>query len=347
MHIHEKAESLIYRQLGSQSDQTRFILFYNFTNLKTHNHKNIIKTMSIRKSRREFLKGITTIGTGLCASSLLLSNNNILSTLYAEGDISLKSRVILAKDKRFVNVNGIADFILISMAIDSALMKITNSDKPLDAWRSIFNEDDIVGIKLNCLAGKRFSPHTEIVEVIINGVKSAGVRDNNIIVFERFNRELEDAGFNIRKHGNGFRCFGTDALPTGGYDSQPQIIGSVGSCFSQIASSYCTAIVNIPVLKDHDLAGVSIGMKNFYGIIHNPNKYHDSNCNPYVADLNSHPYIKDKLRLVVCDALKAQYNGGPAFKPQWSWDFRGMLISTDPVALDRIGADLIEKKEER
>ncbi|MFV1976632.1 MAG: DUF362 domain-containing protein [Candidatus Scalindua sp.] len=300
--------------------------------------------MTIKKSRREFLKDATTIGAGLCTSSLLLSNNILFKTLYAEERTSLKSRVILAKDKRFINVNGTADAAVISMAIDSALLKITNSEKPLGAWRSLFNKNDIVGIKLNCLAGKRFSPHTEIVEAIIKGIKSAGVRESNIIIFERFNRELENAGFNIRRRSNGFRCFGTDDLPSGGYDSQPLIIGSVGSCFSKIASSLCTAIVNVPVLKDHDLAGVSIGMKNFFGIIHNPNKYHDRNCNPYVADLNSHPFIKDKLRLIVCDALKAQYHGGPAFKPQWAWDFQGMLIGTDPVALDRVGAQIIEKK---
>jgi uncharacterized protein (DUF362 family) len=300
--------------------------------------------MSIIKSRREFLKDVTTIGTGLCTSSLLLSNNNFLKTLYAEDRTSSRSRVILAKDKRFISVSGTADTFLISKAIDSALLKITNSEKSLDAWKSLFNKNDIVGIKLNCLAGSRFSPHTEIVEAIINGIKSAGVRESNIIIFERFNRELENAGFNIRRRSNGFRCFGTDDLPSGGYDSKPLIIGSVGSCFSKIASSLCTAIVNVPILKDHDLAGVSIGMKNFFGIIHNPNKYHDRNCNPYVADLNSHPFIKDKLRLIVCDALKAQYHGGPAFKPQWAWDFRGMLIGTDPVALDRIGAQIIEKK---
>ena len=300
--------------------------------------------MSIKKSRREFLKDATTIGTGLCTSSLLLSNNNFLKTLYAEEITPLRSRVILAKDKKFITVNGVADTTVISMAIDSALLKITDSEKPLDAWRSLFNKNDIVGIKLNCLAGKKFSPHTEIVEAIINGIKSAGVKESSIIIFERFNRELENAGFNIRRGSNSFRCFGTDDLPSGGYDSTPLIVGSVGSCFSRIASSFCTAIVNVPILKDHDLAGVSIGMKNFFGIIHNPNKYHDGNCNPYVADLNSHPYIKDKLRLIVCDALKAQYHGGPAFKPQWTWDFQGMLIGTDPVALDRVGAHIIENK---
>ncbi len=300
--------------------------------------------MPIKKSRREFLKQATTIGTGLCASTLLPGYNNILRTLYAGGEVPSRSRVILAKDRRFINVNGKADTSFVNMAIDSALTKITDTEKPLDAWRCLFKEDDIVGVKLNCLAGKRFSPHTEIVEAVINGIKSAGVRENNIIIFDRNNRELEDAGFHIRKNNSGFKCFGTDALPSGGYDSEPQIIGSIGSCFSQIASSYCTAIVNVPVLKDHDLAGVSIGMKNFFGVIHNPNKYHDGNCNPYIADLNSHTYIKDKLRLIVCDALKAQYHGGPAFKPQWAWDFRGILVGTDPVALDRIGTDIIEKK---
>jgi uncharacterized protein (DUF362 family) len=300
--------------------------------------------MTIKKSGREFLKDATSIGTGLCTSSLLLSNNYLVKTLYAEDRTSLRSKVILAKDKRFINDNGAVDASIISMAIDSALLKITNSKKPLDAWRSLFNKNDIVGIKLNCLTGNRFSPHTQIVEAIINGVKSTGVRESNIIIFERFNRELENAGFNIRRGSNGFRGFGTDDLPSGGYDSEPLIMGSIGSCFSKIASSLCTAIVNVPVLKDHDLAGVSIGMKNFFGIIHNPNKYHDSNCNPYVADLNSHPFIKDKLRLIVCDAMKAQYHGGPAFKPQWTWDFQGMLIGTDPVALDSVGAQIIEKK---
>jgi len=300
--------------------------------------------LTIRKSRREFLRDVTTIGAGICASSFLLYNNRLFKSAYAGGDVPSKSKVILAQEKRLVNANGKADTSLITKVIDSALEKITDTKKPSDAWRKLFNENDIVGIKVNCLAGKRFSPHVELIEAIINGLKSAGVKEGNILIFERFNKELKDAGFGIRKGKNSIKCFGTDDLPQSGYDRQPQVIGSVGSCFSQIISSYCTAIVNVPVLKDHDLAGTSIGMKNFFGIIHNPNKYHDSNCNPYIADLNSHPYIKGKLRLIICDALKAQYNGGPAFKPQWAWDYRGILVGTDPVALDRIGTQIIEDK---
>ncbi|MFQ5713519.1 MAG: DUF362 domain-containing protein [Candidatus Scalinduaceae bacterium] len=296
--------------------------------------------LNIRKSRREFLRDVTRI----CASSLLLYNNKLFKSVYAGEDAPSKSKVILAQEKRLINVNGKADTSLITKVINSALEKITDTRKPSDAWRKLFDENDIVGIKVNCLTGKRFSPHVELIEAIINGLKSAGVREGNIVIFERFNKELKDAGFEIRKGKNSIKCFGTDDLPQSGYDPQPQVIGSVGSCFSQIISSYCTAIISVPVLKDHDLAGTSIGMKNFFGVIHNPNKYHDGNCNPYIADLNSHPYIKNKLRLIICDALKAQYNGGPAFKPQWAWDYRGILIGTDPVALDRIGTQIIEDK---
>lgn len=300
--------------------------------------------MAIKKTRRGFIRDAAIIGGGIYASSHFFINNGIFKAIYAEEAGPTKSKVVLARNNKLINANGKANISFVADVIDTAIQNITNSKSPIDAWKKLFNRNDIVGIKLNCLAGSKFSPHTEIIESIINGLKSAGVKEGNIIVFERSSKELEEAGYNIRKNKNNVKCFGTDELPGGGYDAQPQIAGSVGSCFSQIISSYCTAIVNVPILKDHDLAGTSVGMKNFFGVIHNPNKYHDGNCDPYVAELSNHPYIKNKLRLIICDALKAQYNGGPAFKPQWAWDYNGILIGVDPVAVDRIGTQILEEK---
>ena len=56
--------------------------------------------MSIRKSRRQFLKEATFLGTGIITSSLLLSNNNFLKKVHANDELSLKSKVILAKNKK-------------------------------------------------------------------------------------------------------------------------------------------------------------------------------------------------------------------------------------------------------
>jgi uncharacterized protein (DUF362 family) len=103
-------------------------------------------------------------------------------------------------------------------------------------------------------------------------------------------------------------------------------------------------LINLPVLKDHDGAGVTIALKNMYGVIHNPNKYHPDGCNPYIADLNMLPEIRSKMRLTICDATTAIYEGGPGYKPEHSWNANTLLVSTDPVALDHTGWQMIERK---
>ena len=124
--------------------------------------------------------------------------------------------------------------------------------------------------------------------------------------------------------------------------------GAIGSCFSRIISTLCTALINIGMLKDHDLAGTSVAMKNHFGVIHNPNRYHiDINKESFIPDLCLHPYIKNKLRLTIADGLIAQFEGGPVYKSQRAWPYSGILISRDQVALDSIAADIIEKKRRR
>lgn len=301
--------------------------------------------MHARKSRREFIQHLMGMGAGLIPPSPFIKGGfgGFLAAIGESQIQSPKSRVILAQDDKLLGENAKVNGLLLGKILDDALMRLSLKDTPEKAWQSLFKPNDIVGIKLNCLAGKQLSPHVELVECLIEGLKLAGVQEKNIIVWDRFSKELEACGFQINKIG-GVKCYGTDELPNGGYDPQPEIAGSVGSCFSKITSSLCTAIINVPVLKDHDLAGVTLAMKNFFGAIHNPNKYHDNNCDPYVAELNTHPYIRHKQRLIVCDALVAQYNGGPAYKPQWAWNFGGLLIGTDPVALDCTGATIIEQK---
>jgi uncharacterized protein (DUF362 family) len=95
-------------------------------------------------------------------------------------------------------------------------------------------------------------------------------------------------------------------------------------------------------LKDHGIVGVTLSLKNFFGAIHNPNKYHLNNGDPYIADLFSYPAIKDKVVLNIVDGIVGQYEGGPPPMPQWQWNFAGILCGSDPVAVDRIGLDIIE-----
>jgi Domain of unknown function (DUF362) len=89
---------------------------------------------------------------------------------------------------------------------------------------------------------------------------------------------------------------------------------------------------------------MTFALKNFFGAIHNPNKYHLTVGDPYVADVNMLPPIQQKVRLCIGDATAVQYEGGPSYMPQWSWRFNGLFVGHDPVALDYLGWQLIEQK---
>jgi uncharacterized protein (DUF362 family) len=97
------------------------------------------------------------------------------------------------------------------------------------------------------------------------------------------------------------------------------------------------------VLKDHSLAGLAGGMKNYYGAIHNPNKYHDNRCNPHVADINALPAIREKNRLTIMDCLNVQYHGGPAYNPGFLERYGGLILGSDPVAVDFVALSVLEK----
>ena len=50
------------------------------------------------------------------------------------------------------------------------------------------------------------------------------------------------------------------------------------------------------------------------------------------------------MRLTICDATTACFEGGPGFKPQYSWKENALIVSQDPVALDYTGWRIIESK---
>ncbi len=205
--------------------------------------------------------------------------------------------------------------------------------------------DEVVGIKLNCLAGRPLSPALPLVEALIKILSDAGIPRERVIVFERGERDLRRGGFTPGEH-DGVRYLGNDSAGAG-YEEEPEISGQLGSCLSRILTRRIGAMINLGVLKDHSLAGLGAGTKNLYGLIHNPNKYHDNGCDPYLADLLAMPVVQKKLCLSILDGLTAQCHGGPGFSPAHAWAMNGLLASRDVIALDRVAWDVIEERRKQ
>jgi uncharacterized protein (DUF362 family) len=219
------------------------------------------------------------------------------------------------------------------------MQALYDCDSPLEAWGKVVRPGEVVGLKVNCLAGRGNCTRPELVNAICERLRQAGIRE--IVIWDRLNADLESAHFKIVERGSGIRCFGNDTL---GFEDELAVYGSVGSLLSRTLTQVCDAVINLPVLKDHGIAGVTIALKSMFGAIHNPNKYHLNVCNPYVADVFMLPPIRQKVRLHICDATTAQYEGGPSFMPHWTWPYNGLLVGRDPVALDYTGWQIIEKK---
>ena len=288
--------------------------------------------------RRSFLK------SGLAASALLSAGP-------AAGQYELLARGEFANLPGLVAVAG--DLIPPGRALRSnrdpvpaervgrALERCMTALLGSEPWARLFAPHEIVAIKVNGLASGHLSPRPELVWAVVAGLRAAGVRDSNIVIWERTTRELERSGFAPQTGEHEVRVYGTDALKGSGYAQQIESFGQVGSLVSRVLTEYADALINVGVLKDHDLAGVSAGMKNLYGAIHNPNRYHDNACDPYVAHVTALPSIRSKLRLTVIDAILGQAHAGPAYNAEWIWPCGRLLVAADPVACDRVAADLI------
>jgi len=258
------------------------------------------------------------------------------------GKILKRSKVVIVKGSKVISPSGKVDQPLLSEMVRRGLCKLTSESKPEDAIRHFASPKDQVGLKVNCLAGKMASTHPEVALVCANLLKDSGLKAKDIIIWDRSASELEEVGFPLNTNGDDFRCLGTDTQGIG-YTYDLVSYMNIGSLLSRVIDEYTNVQVNIPVLKDHGLSGITCSLKNLFGVIHNPNKYHDNGCDPFIADLNALPQIREKQKLVICDALRVQYNGGPSYHPQWAENFGGIIVSDDPVAVDFAGYQIIDK----
>jgi len=287
-------------------------------------------------NRRDFLKKCLT-GVAVLGASGRMG----LLAAAEEGAALAKSRVVIARDATLRGAGTTVDSHRMLTLLDRAMQALFDRDNQIETWKRLIRPGETVGLKVNTLGGRGLSSNLQLVEAICERLQEAGIKASDIVVWDRDSDEMEHVGFHVSTGGNRVQCFGTDRVD---YEQELVTHRSVGSRLSKILTQRCNVLINLPVLKDHDGAGVTIALKNMYGVIHNPNKYHPNGCNPYIADLNMLPEIRTKMRLTICDATTACFEGGPGYKPEYSWKNNALMVSQDPVALDYTGWQIIERK---
>jgi len=291
-------------------------------------------------TRREFLRDISLAGLGIALAPPLL--NFHVEKAYALENVG---KVVVATGEELTTGYSINQDVA-KKFLHAGIKSLTGKTSVAEAWNSIFpslTKSDVIGIKVNTI-NRNLSSHPEVVYAIADSLTEfAGVPENNIIIWDRTTNELRNNGrYQINTGETGVRCFGTN---TGGWGidrTKEYKVGGSTRYLSKILTQGCTYLINVPVLKDHGMAGITLSMKNHYGTVDNPGALHGNNCDPYVGDLYNAAPIKEKTKLIVLDAALGIYTGGPGGSPQFVHN--SIIVSQDPVALDQYGFQIIEEE---
>ena len=288
------------------------------------------------KNRREFLKDAA-------AGAALVTAQSALGLPKAKQDSKVK--VIIARDLALHAPDGKLDSARVGALLDRAIATYTGHSQPIEAWKRIVLEggakDKVVGIKTNGLGGRGISTHAVLVFAIAERLQRAGVKPGNILVWDRNARDLQACGLTINTDPSGVRCYGSDVS---GFEDSVETWGSSRVRFSKILTRECAMVINVPILKDHSMSGLTFAMKNMYGVVEKPWELHAGGCNPGVADLNAFPVIRQKVKLTIGDAMTSVYEGGPGFRPEHLWQPNALIVGEDRVAIDQIAWGILDKK---
>ena len=106
-----------------------------------------------------------------------------------------------------------------------------------------------------------------------------------------------------------------------------------------------TALVNVRPVRTHHWAGVGTCLKNYIMFVRSPSEYHGEACSD-LGKIWTLPEVKGKTRLNILVALTPQFYGrGPqSVDRRYFWPYHGLIVGTDPVSVDTVGAELLRKK---
>lgn len=258
--------------------------------------------------------------------------------------------------------------------LEEGMLTLTGERKLKKAWRQFVDKDEIIGLKVNPVAGKPLSTSHAVTKSVIKQLEESGVPRKNIVIWDRREMQLHETGYNEENY-PGIKIMGTEQQDEEGnffdkdgvmygekmidknwyywadcemeYDAYtlPYMVNSGKySYFSKICTKEVDKIINIPILKN---AGptVTLCLKNLaYGSITNTARLHKPLWSETCAEVCAFPPLRDKVVLNIVDGLRGCYEGGPGANPQFICNYNTMLIGTDPVAVDRAGYDIVIKK---
>ena len=274
-------------------------------------------------SRRDFLRQ-----TAVSAGAVSLAAGGIDQVFAQSSPPAPESPLVVqVRSDQIVTGRGIHEELLADL-LEILLKNLTGRENPAEAWRSILKADDVVGLKFNRSGANGLATTDSMLRVLVKSLGQAGFDSSRIVAVEVSPAALEETA--------------TQA-PVSTWSAKEYEFGSgkdrLAAWLDQV-----TAIINVPFLKTHNIAGMTCCLKNLsHALVKHPAQYHGNGCSPYIGDIVALPPIRRKLRLHLVNALRTVFDQGPEALEDFIWDAGILLGGFDPVAVDIIGLQLLDQ----
>lgn len=213
---------------------------------------------------------------------------------------------------------------LLTEMLDRGLALATGASTGAQAWQSLLAPDDVVGLKFNRSGAKELGTTVPMAQTLIASLTEAGFSPSQLVPLEVPPIIWDELG---------------TTRPDPSWEAEETPFGSGSDRLAKVLRQV-TAIVNVPFLKTHNIAGITCCLKNLsHALVKHPARFHGNRCCPYIADIVALPQIRDKLRLHVVNGLRMVYDGGPEAPKETTCEAGLVLVSRDPVAVDTVGLE--------
>jgi hypothetical protein len=293
-------------------------------------------------------------------------------------------RVIEVKDPRSL-VDDKIDAKVVGNMFERGIRTLTGQDMK-QSYALLFEPGDVIGIKVNPVGPPLINTHIELTQAVVTWLIDNKVPPDHIVIWDRFDYMLKDAGYTPDQFPKGVRVEGLQTMDETGNtwkDAKGNHVsldnfdkdvfyfakGVVGknvrgykddefylnqhvfngeySYFGKLLTKRLTRIVNLAAFKNTG-AGISMATKNMgYGSVCNTGRLHAPLFFNVCTEVLAAPTIREKLVLNITDGLRGQYDGGPDKNAQFVYANHSLYFATDPFALDMIcHRQLVAKRKE-
>lgn len=235
-----------------------------------------------------------------------------------------RSRVVDAHCPRLLRGTTVDPFFL-QQTVNSSVMTLTGAADPEAAWRKILGDAERIVLKFNSVGATSLRINDPLAVALVRELRQAGYDPAKVALVEASAHLQSELGTAVTPQGwSGRIRFGSHEEELAAY------------------VSWADAIIDVPLLKTHQIAGMSCSLINLsHAVIRRPALYHADKCSPFVAQIVSQKEIRDRLKLCMVNALRIVVDRGPDAKPNDIAVSSRLLVAFDPVAVDSVGLSLL------